>query len=433
MQLTERRHGDVPLRNSGPLPQQSDAAEGSRWAGVVLLALVSLCNIMDRNLPSVLGELIKRDLHLSDTALGLINGFGFLLVYAICAVPIARLADRKGYGTVIASCVGFWSLMTVLGGFAQSGWQLALTRTGVAMGEAGATPASHAYIANRFSETERGRPLAVFSLSAPLSIMIAMLAGGLLGQAIGWRWTFIVMGLLSLVVAPFVRIVLGRRTGVSAGEMVASLPETLRYLFGKSSFRWIIVGSTLIGAGSYGLLTFKAPFLMRVHGMSVAEVGVYYGLASALLGALMLLFTGIAVDRLMKRDSRWALWLLVLIVLCLLPTAFVAFTTDNQWLSLAMIALMNCIGIGYLVPVVTAIQRLSPSSMRGTASAVVLFAVSVIGGVGPLVVGLISDALTPQMGAAGLGRALFVVPAFFICAAFAFFAASRSFNEELVD
>jgi len=60
---------------------QSSAHEP--WGIAVLLMLVGILNILDRILPGFLAELIKHDLGLSDAALGFINGFGFLLVYAV--------------------------------------------------------------------------------------------------------------------------------------------------------------------------------------------------------------------------------------------------------------------------------------------------------------------------------------------------------------
>ena len=129
------------------------------WAAVILLALVGTLNYADRFLPAVLAEPIKEDLALSDTAIGVINGFGFLVVYAVLGIAIARIADRGAFGLVISSCLALWGAMTMLGGAVQSGFQLALTRVGVAVGEAGSTPAAHAYVARNFPPERRAAPL----------------------------------------------------------------------------------------------------------------------------------------------------------------------------------------------------------------------------------------------------------------------------------
>lgn len=78
----------------------------------------------------------------------------------------------------------------MLGGAVHSGFQLALTRVGVAVGEAGSTPAAHAYVARNFVPEKRAAPLAVITMSIPLASAASLLGGGLLaehGLANGFR------------------------------------------------------------------------------------------------------------------------------------------------------------------------------------------------------------------------------------------------------
>ncbi|EKF22295.1 arabinose efflux permease family domain protein [Mycolicibacterium hassiacum DSM 44199] len=97
---------------------------------MVLLAIVGVLNYADRFLPAVLAEPIRVELELSDTAIGVINGFGFLLVYAVLGLFIARIADRGAFGLVVSACLTLWGAMTMLGGAVVSGLALALTRSG---------------------------------------------------------------------------------------------------------------------------------------------------------------------------------------------------------------------------------------------------------------------------------------------------------------
>lgn len=166
---------------------QAEHSPSRAWTAVVVLALVGTLNYVDRFLPGVLAEPIKKDLALSDTAIGVINGFGFLVVYAVVGILIARIADRGLFGTVIAGCLTLWGSMTMLGGAVQSGFQLALTRVGVAVGEAGSTPAAHAYVARNFAPDKRSAPLAVTTMAIPLASAASLLGGGLLAESLGWR------------------------------------------------------------------------------------------------------------------------------------------------------------------------------------------------------------------------------------------------------
>jgi predicted MFS family arabinose efflux permease len=397
---------------------------------VWLLSVVACLNVIDRSLPAILAELIKRDLALSDAAIGLINGFGFLVVYAVAAIPVSRLADRRGYGPVIGICMALWSVMTALGGFAQSGWQLAMSRLGVALGEAGATPCSQAFIASRFPPERRAAPIAALNISIPVSTLIAMVAGGYLGQGIGWRSTMMVLGVISLVFAPLVFLALGRSADAGLGPPRPVLGEVAQLLRGRS-YRTIVIGSAVMGIAAFGHLTFAVAFLMRFHGYSVAEVGVSYGVTASLAGGVAILLTGWGVDRLARRDPRWVLWIISLTVLCLSPFSVASYLVADRAAAIYLLAVTNCIAVAYTVPVVAAVQWLAPSHLRATSSALNLFSTAILGGIGPLVVGMISDALTPHLGAAALGRALLVVPAAYLAAGAIFWWASRSFLAEV--
>jgi MFS family permease len=186
------------------------------WAAVIVLAVVGTLNYVDRFLPAVLAEPIKNELALSDTAIGVINGFGFLLVYAVVGIVIARISDRGAFGLVVTGSLTLWGAMTMIGGAVTSGFQLALTRIGVAVGEAGSTPAAHAYVANNFAPERRAAPLAVITLSIPLASAASLLGGGLLAESLGWRTAFVIMGAFSVAFAPVVLCVVGARQRIAA-------------------------------------------------------------------------------------------------------------------------------------------------------------------------------------------------------------------------
>src|SRR3546814_13554336 len=75
-------------------------------------------------------DLLKRDLMLSDTQIGLITGPAFSLTYAISAIPIAKLSDRGVRVHVIGGAIVFWSALTAMGGSAQGMKTLLLSRIG---------------------------------------------------------------------------------------------------------------------------------------------------------------------------------------------------------------------------------------------------------------------------------------------------------------
>ncbi|MGV9798602.1 spinster family MFS transporter [Mycobacterium sp. NPDC003449] len=403
------------------------------WAAVGVLAGVSVLNYVDRFLPSVLAEPIKGDLALSDTAIGVINGFGFLIVYAVLGVVIARIADRGAYGAVVAGCLTLWGAMTMLGGAVQSGLQLALTRVGVAVGEAGSVPAAHAYVARNFRPERRAAPLAVITISIPVASAAAVLGGGLLAESFGWRTTFVIMGALSVIVAPSVLLLVGARQALPA-PAAPRAPVNRWELLRKPSFLAIVAGTAVMSMAGYSLSTFGPAFLMRTRDMSLSAVGLAYGVASGVTGVLGLLIVGWLADRLTARDPRWPLWIVVAMTALLLPASVLAFVVDNRMACVWLLALSYAIGTSYLAPSIAAVQRLVPPGQRATASAIFLFFNAVFGSVGPFLTGLISDTLAPRFGAQALAHALLiVVPTMQLLAIGCYAAAGLRYRADLVE
>ncbi|HEY9502705.1 MAG TPA: MFS transporter, partial [Pyrinomonadaceae bacterium] len=116
--------------------ESSSLSPTYRSYALALLVVVNVFNYLDRQILSILLESIKRDLQLSDTALGFLTGIAFALFYTFAGVPIARWADRGTRRTIMALGLAVWSGMTALTGLAQSFTQLALARIGVGVGEA---------------------------------------------------------------------------------------------------------------------------------------------------------------------------------------------------------------------------------------------------------------------------------------------------------
>lgn len=404
------------------------------WTAVALLAVVGTLNYIDRFLPAVLAEPIRVDLALSDTAIGIINGFGFLVVYAVVGIPIARIADRGAFGLVISSCLTLWGAMTMLGGAVSSGVQLAATRVGVAVGEAGSTPAAHAYVARNFPAERRAAPLSVITLSIPLASAASLAVGGLLAQSFGWRTTFIVMGAISVMVAPLVLLIVGRRQPMPEPAPGSAQPvASVWNLFRKRSYIAIVAAQAFVAVAGYSLTTFAPAFLMRVHNLSLGEVGVQYGIASGVAGILGLIVVGRLADRLSARDPRWLLTLTMAMIAALLPFSSLAFLVESPTLAVCFLALSYVVGIAHMAPTIAAIQHLVPAAQRATASAVLLFFGSVLGAAGPFLTGVISDTLKADLGDMALSRALLViVPTAQVLAIVSYFLANRRFLREIV-
>jgi MFS family permease len=165
-----------------------------RYYVLGLLTVVYALNFLDRTIFNVLIEPIKKEFALSDTTMGLLAGFGFVLFYSLLGIPIARVADRLNRRNIVAIAFAFWSAMTFLCGIVQSVTTLAMARIGVGIGESAGTPASQSMVADLFNKDERPRALGVYAIGTYLGVFLGYFIGGYVNQHYGWRMAFFTAG-----------------------------------------------------------------------------------------------------------------------------------------------------------------------------------------------------------------------------------------------
>jgi predicted MFS family arabinose efflux permease len=273
----------------------------------------------------------------------------------------------------------------------------------------------------------------MLSLAVPLGNSIGLVAGGLLGREFGWRGTFVLMGLLGLLLAPLVFIVLkkaGHRVRMPGVEPTDRSPGSLQDIARNRSLTMILAGAALVAIGGYAAIAFVPAFLMRVHGLALHSVGVQYGLAAGAAGIVALLLTGWWSDRVVAQGAASPLNVVVVMILAVVPFSTLAFLVSDAQLALALVTVGSVVPVAYLAPVVASLHRLVPESRRAQVSALMLLCTALVGGVGPLAVGVISDMLHATHGNASLRIAMLIIPAAYAGAATAFWVAARRQRRE---
>jgi len=420
-----------------PSVAEAPAALSPRYAyyALGLLMLVYVINFVDRQVLSILMEPIRKDLGLSDTQLGLLSGLGFALFYAAAGLPIARMADRMSRCNIIAGSLAVWSAMTALCGLVVNFPQLLLGRIGVAVGEAGAGPASHSLIADLFPHGKRATALAVFSTGVPVGILIGLFAGGWLNDTFDWRTAFVVVGLPGVVVALVVMLTMREppRAADHAAEAAdGSWWDALKALLRIPAFNYLVLGSALHAYTSYGALQWNPAFMIRIHGMSTAQAGLALGLISGLTGIFGTLAGGWIADRLGRRDIRWYAWTPALLMAIRVPFYLSAYLADDAGTAIACLIIPGLLGNSFTGPVYATIQTLAPVRTRAFASACMLFIISLIGfGLGPLLIGVSSDLLKPVAGQDSLAWALCLAVVGDLISVGFFLAAARNLKPEM--
>jgi MFS family permease len=411
-------------------------SSGYRRYVLVLLTLVYALNFIDRQILVILQESIKVDMDLSDSQLGLLTGFAFAIFYVSVGIPIARWADVGNRRNIVSLAVAVWSGMTALSGFTQNFWQLLMARIGVGVGEAGGSPPSHSMISDYYPVEQRGSALSFYSTGVYLGILFGFLIGGWINSEFGWRVAFFVVGVPGFLVALLVRLTIREpvRGGLEgrALEVPATFGETLRTLRGFGSFKLFAIGAGLNAFSSYGIGNFTPSFLIRSHGFSSLEVGTSLALITGIGGALGTYMGGVLADRFGANDKRWYLWIAAIPGALSVPLMFTAvFIGDPQW-ALGFLFFATMLGAFYLGPTIAISHTMVSPSMRAMASAILFFILNLIGlGLGPLVVGMLSDLLAPTYGSESLRYALGMVSFVNLISATFFVLAARKLLADL--
>lgn len=406
---------------------------------VFLLSVVNIFNYMDRMALSVLLPSIKADLNLSDGQLGLLVGFAFSAFYAVCGIPIARWADRGVRRNIIALALAVWSAMTALSGAAQNFLSLFVARMGVGAGEAGGLPPAQSIICDYVPVKRRSGVFAIHNFGSVAGVMLGMALAGWLGETIGWRWTFVALGLPGIALAVLVRLTLrepvrGQAEVVreSGDHIDESFRETVLILWHCRTYRMLVFFLVVNGFVQYGLTQWWPSFYVRVFGLGMSSVGVYLGIALGVGSGIGVLTGGWLANRFAERDSRLPLITCAAATALALPTALASLFVSS---SLGSVLLVSLTGLFWTVqagPVVATMYSVTMPRMRATAGALSIFAISALGlGLGPFCVGLLSDALTSALGAQALRWALLAPVCLIPVMAMALYAAANTVQGDL--
>nr|WP_223176619.1 MFS transporter [Sphingomonas hominis] len=400
---------------------------------LALLTLTYFFSFMDRQILAILLEAIKADLKLSDTQLGLLSGLVFAIFYATLGIPIARLADRTSRKRIIAISLAVWSAMTALSGFAQNFTQLMLARIGVGVGEAGAGPPSHSIIADLYPPEKRASAMAIYSLGVLLGGGLGMMIGGFVAHAYNWRVAMMVVGLPGVVLAIIVWLFMAEpRRGLSDAQRAMDAPAAMPSLGDGIAAMWrdpvalyLVAAVTITSLVGYALTGWGPSYMQRSLGFSMLEVSKYVALPAALIGSTSALLGGAAADRAAKRYGLHAQsWVVAVFKVVAFPFAVGFYFVDDPRFALASYFIAALFAGAYLGPTFALIQHLAPIRLRAVWAALTLLVINLIGlGLGPFLVGKLSDHLQPSYGTQSLRWAMLCVALLTPLAIFAYWRA----------
>jgi len=394
----------------------------SHWY-LAIITLIYMVTFSGRQLLSVSIEPIKLEFQVSDTLIGVVTGPAFAFIFALSGLPMGRLSDRVNRSRMLVIILGIWTFLSSLGALAGSFWLLILSRMGLASAEAGISPTSMSLISDIFPPEKRSFAISLYTAAPTISAVIGLGLGGWMVSVHGWRFTFLALSgcALLLTIASAIWLKEPHHIKNQNKEIIdISFLDSVKRAWKIPSFKWIALSAGLTSVAGYSFGMWSSVFLVRSHGLSIAEAGAVGGVLFGFTAAAGSLTGGSLCDRLIRKNHEWQIGVPI-IGLCISTIVGIFyfqlpgdlyFTISGHKIPYAVIfgMLYSYFNVWWAAPIYASVTHLSPSNMRSFTLAILSLCTIMLGvGVGPLLVGLLSDLLEPAFRQHSLKHAMTIV------------------------
>ncbi|MDX1671271.1 MAG: MFS transporter [Balneolaceae bacterium] len=373
------------------------ALVGSPYAWVVLglLTLIYISSFVDRQIIAVLATQIQDELDLSNFQVGLLYGPAFSLIYAVCGIPMGRLADLYSRRVMIVAGLLVWSAMTFISGFATSLAFLISARFFVGISESALSPAVYSLLSDYFRPRQRATVFSIYASGIFIGIGTAFLAGGAVARLYDWRTALMAVGAPGIVLAGVAWVAIkevprGLTQTAAQYEPDMPLKEVLNFILRKKTILLHFAGFSFLAMTGYTVLGFLGTILTDIH--DAAHLIPHYGWFM-LATALSVVLSGKVADYLAGRWNAGSRFLMGIVAgLACLPLYYLGFFAESGVSALLLIGSANVISSSYNGVAAALIQYLVRPNMRAIAGGLYLFIISVVGfGIGPPLAGWLMD------------------------------------------
>jgi predicted MFS family arabinose efflux permease len=395
MQLKSSLATDAKASTGADRQAEGYGTRGRQTYVLLLLTLIYALSLVDRIAIGIVQEPIKHAFLLSDFQLGLLGGPAFAILYSLLGLPVAQMAERRNRTSVIAFSLALWSVATAACGMAVGYVSLFAARLGVSIGEAGGVPPSQALIVDYFPLSRRTTALSIFGLGVPLAFIISGFGGGWLAELAGWRMTFILLSIPGLLLAVLLKVTVPEPPrSCQFGEATFRLFPQLRKLATNATLWHLTLGASMSCFVGYGLSQYLVSFLMRAHGLSLMQASSFNGVMFGLFAGIGTFGCGYLCDQLAPRFPRVTTWFPAIGMLIAAPLYLAGYLATNLWVAAPFLMLGAMFNYFYVGSMYAAVYAVVPAHLRTLATAVTILFMSLLGyGLGPPIIGLMSDAL----------------------------------------
>lgn len=386
--------------------------------GLVLLFAANFLNFADGALFGVVTEPIRKDLGLSDTQISIVSGIAFIGFNLLMGIFLSRWVDRGNRRHILAAGILLWSAATWATSFADSFGLLFLCRALVGIGEATVFPVALSLLSDYYAKPAMPRSVSIFQASSGLGLVTGSILSGVLAAAYGWRSMFAICGLAGIVLIVLIFFTLPeprhrqQSKVIPPPEFSLGIAASLGALLRRPGFIWLALGYGVSNMALAVLPSWGPAFLLRTHGVKLAELGAVIGPPAGLGGLTGTILAGLLATHLIRKSGNPLAGLRVpMIALPFAAPAFALFLfAPSLPLLMLGVAVMNFCLSSALGPCLALGVSSVPASMRGLTTTVMLISLGLLGvGIAPLIVGMLSDGLAPSLGAESLRYALSIM------------------------
>ena len=358
---------------------------------LAVLALINFVNFAARQVFVPLIPLLRDHLHATDAQLGSLQTF-LLVVLAVGSIPFGFLADRFSRKAIIAIGILFWSIATFAGGLVSTFLFFLIARAMVGLGEAAYAPAAQSMISGGFPQERRAFAQSIFASGMLLGGASGQALGGIIGPRYGWQAALFIVAFAGIV--PGIALFWIDEPPRGPRSDVVPIARLLRV----PAFVSMIAAGICITFASVSLLTWGIDFAVNYKDFSLREASVSLALIALLSLVCGVLLGGWIADQLQKRLAYGRIIAVAAAFLLAAPFLLLAIQSEEKQFVLMGLFIAGFFMSWYHGPVTAVLHDMMPRRAHATSVGVYMFATQLVGGLGPQVVGKISDLHDLQLG-----------------------------------
>ena len=348
-----------------------------------------MLNFVDRQLIASFANFIVPDLGLTDIQFGFLTSLAFIFFYSVMGIFMGVLADMVNRPRLIAFGVVLWSIFTGLTGAAKGFVTMALPRMFIGVGESILTPTSMSLLSDSFPEKRMGFAAGFYYMGVPIGVGVSLLIAGYLGESLGWRNCFYLLGGIGLLLGLSTLFFKERprKIALSTEEKPSlSYASTLKIVFtlfralkASSALRFTILAGVLYHI-VLGAAVFEQLWFVQERGFERSEIAQITGWIGVVAGMAGNLFGGVVSDWWQEKTNQgrpmFLFWLSLITFPIFIYYRFVDPNTVIFWTGVVLgFFQLGC----FFGPTFSVVQELVPNNIRATVVAFYILTLNLIG------------------------------------------------------